>query len=191
MDKQIIRSYIAKRKSKMTLNEIKEKSDKIIETLMQSSVYLNSENLFVYVNYNQEVITTDFIQLSLNQGKRVFVPKIFKEENQDKCMKFIEIHSLDELTSGYYGILEPTEGMSSATEIREGLLVMPGLAFDRKLHRIGYGGGFYDRYLSLPHKFTTVAVCFEFQILDAIPYEVHDFTPNMIITNQEILVNME
>lgn len=100
-------------------------------------------------------------------------------------MKFHRITALSELKPGKYGILEPDN-----TDIREpeqGLMIMPGLAFDKEHHRAGYGGGFYDRYLEQHPAFYKAAVAFSFQIVDHIETERYDLKPDCIITEQAVL----
>lgn len=186
-DKKQIREYIKREKTKLTEEQIIEKSRCIIENVIKLPEYKDAECIFTYVNFNEEVITTAFIDESLRRRKHVFVPKVFREKNS--FMEFIEIEDLSELEAGYMGVPEPIKGLEAVTKCREGLLIMPGLAFDRQFHRIGYGGGFYDRFLSAPHDFKTVAVAYDFQLMDMIPYERHDLKPQIIITNQEILKN--
>lgn len=185
IDKKSVRRWVKNQKAQMTQADIALQSQCIMEKLMAMPEYDGLENLFIYVNFNEEVVTTKLIEESLRKGKRVFVPKIFGDE--EKYMEFLEIKSLSDLEEGYYGISEPKGEVENATRLRKGLLVMPGLAFDREFHRIGYGGGFYDRYLSPKHEFFTVAVGFDFQLMDLIPYEEFDLQPQVIVTNQELL----
>ncbi|MDO5402917.1 MAG: 5-formyltetrahydrofolate cyclo-ligase [Eubacteriales bacterium] len=185
-DKKSIRELIKEKKSLLTQEDIALKSRKIMGTIMQLDQYKSSDKVFTYVNFNEEVVTSGLIVESLNNKKKVFVPKVFKGEKN--FMEFVEIHDLSELREGYYGVMEPQAGLDAKTDIREGLFIMPGLAFDRNFHRIGYGGGFYDRFLSRPHKFDMVAVAFDFQLMDNIPFEEHDLRPEIIVTDNEVLV---
>lgn len=184
--KKSIRRFIKEKKSLLTESDIACRSRIITDKIMSLDQYRECTNIFTYVNFNEEVVTTELIAKSLKNNKRVFVPKVFKDDVS--FMEFIEIKDLPELKPGYYGVPEPELGLEYKTSIREGLFIMPGLAFDRRLNRIGYGGGFYDRYLSEPHRFHTVAAAFDFQLLDEIPYEEHDLKPEMIVTEKEVLI---
>jgi len=140
-------------------------------------------------------IITDRLELSnksLERGKKVYVPKVIinKEDMSDKYMEFVRINSYDDLQDGYMGIKEP---VSDDYEIpQDGLLVMPGLAFDVTLNRIGYGGGFYDRYLvKNGDRYYKTAICFDYQVLDDIPAEEFDIRPDMIITDKRIITAQE
>lgn len=101
-------------------------------------------------------------------------------------MIFYEITSMDDLEPGYFGILEPKEGLAKATG-EDGLMIMPGVAFDPFRHRVGYGGGFYDRYLSVHTKHSTAALAFEFQMLEEVPVEPTDLLPDVVITEGQLI----
>ena len=101
-------------------------------------------------------------------------------------MEFYRISDEHDLISGYMGIMEPSDTCVKA-ECRNGLFIMPGLAFDYDFHRIGYGGGFYDRYLSADNTFVKAALAFDFLLLDSIPYEEHDLKPDYIITQTQFI----
>ena len=182
LSKKEIRKYITDRKNAMTEDEKVSKSLRIQELLFESPEYAAAENVFVYVSYNQEVITDGIIQQSIRDGKSVFVPRI----NNDNIMEFYRIISMeDDLKPGKFGIYEPVGDCRD--DSRKGLMVMPGLAFDRDFHRIGYGGGYYDRYLACENCMVKAAVAFEFQILEEVPHDEFDISPDMIITENHIL----
>ena len=108
------------------------------------------------------------------------MPKVYGRD-----MKFHRITTLSELKPGKYGILEPDN--TDICEPEQGLMIMPGLAFDKEHHRAGYGGGFYDRYLEQHPAFYKAAVAFSFQIVDHIETESYDLKPDCIITEQAVL----
>ena len=157
-----------------------------------SKEYQDNDNIIIYVSYNQDVDNSGIINKSLERGKKVYVPKVIinKEDRSDKYMEFVRINSYDDLQDGYMGIKEP---VSDDYEIpQDGLLVMPGLAFDVTLNRIGYGGGFYDRYLvKNGDRYYQTAICFDYQVLDDIPAEEFDIRPDMIITDKRIITAQE
>ena len=179
--KKEIRKYIKNIKSLMDSQEVMEKSNRIQNLLMEQDEYKKAENIYIYVNYNQEVITTDIIKKSLSFGKNVYVPKIQKD-----VIKFHQIHSFEEdLALGSYEILEPM--IELPDDLRDGLLIMPGLAFDMEFHRIGYGGGFYDKYLSLPNSHIKLALAYDFQIFDLIATDEFDRKVDVIITQDLVI----
>ena len=187
--KSEIRHVISDMKKNMDINQIDSLSDIITDKLIQSKEYEESENILIYVSYNQEVKTDKIINKSIENGKKVYVPKVFHKFMDDKdvkYMEFVRITSLDELVPGFKGIPEPVS--DEYTELNSGLIVMPGIAFDNSRNRIGYGGGFYDRYL-MKHMsdFFKVAVCFDYQVVEDIPSEEFDIRPDIIITDRRII----
>jgi 5-formyltetrahydrofolate cyclo-ligase len=140
------------------------------------------ECFFPFVSYGTEVDTIQMIHQVLQEGKKkVAVPRVQGEE-----MTFYRITSLKDLAKGYQGILEPVT--QSCMTAAEGVLLLPGLAFDRQKNRVGYGGGYYDRYLARyqTEKLVTVALAFDFQIVDAIEAESFDVRPQWIVTEKGI-----
>ena len=100
-------------------------------------------------------------------------------------MTFYRLEDFSQLKPGYFGIPEPEEG--EAAEWEDALIIMPGVAFDRENHRVGYGGGFYDRFLEKHPGLTRMALAFGFQILESVPAESTDICPEIIVTEEEIL----
>jgi len=179
--KKDVRNYIKNIKNSMNSQEVIEKSVQIQNLLMEQEEYKKAENIYIYVNYNQEVITTDIIRMSLLAGKNVYVPKVYND-----AIKFHLIHSFeDDLAPGAYGILEPVSDVTD--DLRDGLLIMPGLAFDLEFHRIGYGGGYYDKYLALPNSHLKLALAYDFQIFDLITTDEFDRKVDVIITQDLVI----
>lgn len=183
--KSEIRRYITDIKKNMKVSQIDILSDIITNKLISSKEYIDNDNILIYVSYNQEVKTDRIISHSLECGKKVYVPKVLKTTS-DKHMEFVRIHSVGELAPGYMGIYEPVS--NEYTVLKQGLVVMPGIAFDDKKNRIGYGGGFYDRYLKNNMScFFKTAICFDYQIVEYIPNEPFDIKPDKIITEKRII----
>ena len=181
--KKEIRKHIKYMKNLMDPLEVINKSTLIGNLFMKQEEYKKAQSIYIYVNYNQEVITTGIIKDSLKAGKNVYVPKV-----QDDIIRFYQINSFeDDLAPGAYGILEQTSNLADAS--RDGLLIMPGLAFDREFHRIGYGGGFYDKYLALPNSHIKLALAYDFQILDLIATDELDMKVDLIITQDFVIRN--
>lgn len=182
MTKKEARKYVQSMKADLTPEEIASRSRQIMNRLKQCEVFLRTENILTYVSYNQEVDTHALIKDCLLMGKKVYVPKVC-----GKQMDFHQITSFQMLRPGTYGILEPDNEMQPEWDSLCGLMIMPGLAFDRQLHRVGYGGGFYDRYLCGRSGIVKAAVCFDFQVLRQIETEPHDLKPDLLICEHEIL----
>ncbi len=177
--KQEARTIVKQKKREMKSEEILKNSKIIFEKIVDLPEFQQNDKILTYVSYNQEVETHTFITQCIAQGKEVYVPKV-----HGKVMKFHRIHDLSELKPGTMGILEP---VNEPEEVSEGLMIMPGLAFDISRNRVGYGGGFYDKYLENHSKMQTIAVCFDVQIFDEILVEAYDLKPEMIVTETRIL----
>lgn len=171
----------------------------IREKVFRQKTYRDAQIILAYVNYRSEVDTRMLIEKALADGKQVFVPKVSGDD-----MEFWQIQALSDLQSGYRGIPEPAEHVSfpewMAGRTDTVMMWMPGAAFDKERHRIGYGRGYYDRYLSNMSdekggfridvrelRLRTAALAYGCQILRRIPYEEHDIKPDMVITEMEIL----
>lgn len=182
MDKNEVRQLIKAYRQKLTDEDVKIQSRLIIDRLKKSDIYKTSENVFLYISYNREVDTYMLLSQCFMDGKKVYAPKVLSKTD----MEFYCIQNEHDLVSGYMGIMEPSDSCEKANT-RDGLFIMPGLAFDYDFHRIGYGGGFYDRYLSVDNTFIKAALAFDFQLLESIPYEEHDLKPDYIITQTQFI----
>lgn len=175
MNKQELRRAIRERKRAMTEEEIVERSSALAEKFYNSPAYQAASTIYGYLPYNQEVRTVPMLQRALDDGKRVAVPKVYGEE-----MRFIYLNDLTQVSKGYAGIPEPIADAPVA-EDKEALVLMPGLAFDPQGHRIGYGGGFYDRFLAQEPHHPTLALCYEFQMQAHLDTEEFDIPVDTIL----------
>ena len=193
MDKKTIRKRISERKKKMTCEEVGFLSSQLTEFFCRLEEYQQAECLFAYLSFNQEVQTDEIIRHALAQGKRVAVPRVHED-----TIRFYYITSLEQdCRPGYLGIREPADGLETADgKEMNVLMLMPGLAFDRTGGRVGYGKGFYDRYLASAFvsissasiddapkvRFWKVALCYDFQIVEQIDAEPHDIRADLLIS---------
>ncbi len=175
MDKQAIRRSIREQKRAMTLEEIDRASMKLGELLAKSSLYQKAKTLYGYLPYNQEVRTVPMLERALRDGKRVAVPKIYGDE-----MKFIYLDDFSKVKKNQWGIPEPVEDGPIGDD-PEALVLMPGLAFDKQGNRIGYGGGFYDKFLQAEPSHPTLALCYGFQVLPQLETEEFDIPADCVL----------
>ena len=175
MDKKALRAMIRQKKQSMTLAQIEEKSAVLAALLQSSPLYQNAKTIYGYLPYNQEVRTVPMLAQALAAGKKVAVPKVFGD-----TMKFIYITDLELTAPGYAGIPEPIADTPEADD-PTALVLMPGLAFDPQGHRIGYGGGFYDRFLEDEPNHPTLALCYDFQLLPHLDTEAHDIPVDCVL----------
>lgn len=175
MDKKALRNMIRQKKRAMTEAQIEEKSCLLREKFVTSPQYRQAKTVYGYLPYNQEVRTVPILERALADGKRVAVPKIYGDE-----MKFIYLTDLCLVEKNAMGIPEPIADEPVADD-PTALVLMPGVAFDPQGHRIGYGGGFYDRFLAAEPEHPTVALCYEFQMLPAIETEEYDIPVDCVL----------
>lgn len=198
IEKKLLRKEMLELRDRMPEKEWQEKSQKIEAAFLKLPEYQSAEYILCYVNYRNEAETRSLLQKSLQFGKHVYCPAVC-----GKSMSFYEIFSFRELECGYRGIQEPAERSKERLFVipKTGtvFIILPGAVFDKACHRIGYGGGYYDRYLAelfqaaeaaeekASAEILTAAAAFSFQIKKEIPYEEHDICPQIIITEKEIL----
>lgn len=175
MDKKELRRSIRERKRAMTEVEIVSRSEKLGVLFAQSEAYKAAKTIYGYLPYNQEVRTVPMLEQALRDGKRVAVPKVYGDE-----MKFLYLDDLTKVSKGYAGIPEPIADEPVADD-KTALVLMPGLAFDPAGHRIGYGGGFYDKFLAAEPNHPTLALCYEFQMLPELHTEEHDIPVDTVL----------
>lgn len=179
--KKDIRRRVLKERNSITEKEWEEKSHSIFKKVVTHPFFLKADTIYCYVDYQREVGTRKIIKRAWELGKQVAVPKVEGAE-----MQFYYIQDFGQLQYGYRQILEPIT--ITAADGASGLVIMPGAAFDGKHNRIGYGKGFYDKYLDQYSNLKTLAIAFEMQMVEEIPAEPYDFRPQVIITEEQIYV---
>lgn len=179
MDKKILRKQMLQKRRGLLDEAVKKNSAAVMQRLTANAVYRDAVCILTYISTDHEVDTTELIRRAWTENKQVFVPRVC-----GKGMEFYRIHSFEEVEPGAYGILEPKGTEISKAE--KGLLIVPGVAFDKSGNRIGYGGGFYDAYISRYPDLKKVALAYEFQVLETIPAEDFDQAVDMIITENHI-----
>lgn len=175
MDKKTLRGLVREKKRRLSPREIAKASEILGDMLRQTPVYRQARAIYGYLPYNQEVNTLPILRRALQDGKRVAVPKVYGGE-----MRFLWIADLAQTASGYCGIPEPIADEPLADD-PTALVLTPGLAFDASGGRIGYGGGFYDKFFALEPGHPTVALCYDFQLFDTLPVERFDVPVDLVL----------
>lgn len=175
MDKTALRREIREKKRAMLEAEMISRSEKLGALFVQSQAYQNANTVYGYLPYNQEVRTVPMLEQALRDGKRVAVPKIYGD-----TMRFIYLNDLSKVEKNTMGIPEPVED-GPVAEDKTALVLMPGLAFTKQGDRMGYGGGFYDRFLAEEQDHPTVALCYDFQIVESLPTEEFDIPVDTVL----------
>ncbi len=182
MMKQELRNRYLQRRNDLSMQERKEKSIQVLQNLQKLPEFQRAQSVLIYLNYRSEVETIPFVEELLRcKEKRIFVPKVCGMD-----IWFYEITSTEDVESGYQGILEPKEGTAEFSakklDIQKCLMVLPGSVFDRKCNRMGYGKGFYDRFMKLVPKMYGAGLAFDCQVAPALPIQAHDYRMNALIT---------
>ena len=157
----------------------------LTERILGHQWFYNSHIILGFASCGSEIDTRELLQEALRLGKRLFLPKVTGEEQAQ--MRFFRVRRLEELKEGYKGILEPSESCEeyiySEAEAPNTLMLMPGAAFDSYRNRIGYGKGFYDRFLADKEalQLRTIAVGYRCQLVDEIPADHGDIRPYQVI----------
>ena len=175
MNKKELRARIRAQKRAMTEAEIVEKSIRLGELFLASDAYQKAKTVYGYLPYNQEVRTVAMLEQALADGKRVAVPKCYGDE-----MRFIFMDDLSKVEKGYANIPEPIADEPVADD-ETALVLMPGMAFDPQGHRIGYGGGFYDKFLAKEPNHPTLALCYDFQMVEYLETEEFDIPVDTVL----------
>lgn len=187
IQKSLRKETLAKR-DRLSETERLQYSRQILKKVTALPEYQTADWILAYASFRSEVDTKELIDRALADRKRVLLPKVEGSE-----MHFWEIHSREELKEGFRGIMEPEPDEKQIPEKdafrgQKVMMWMPGAAFDAKRNRIGYGGGYYDRYLAgMPEcELCTAALGFSCQIIEEIPVQRHDIAPDLVITEMEI-----
>jgi 5-formyltetrahydrofolate cyclo-ligase len=172
---------------KLSQKDIIAKSNEIKSKLFDSAKFKAAQSIIFFVSFKNEVRTEAMIKEALDLGKRVIVPITNIKENK---LELLELKDYDqELTEGTYGILEPKQEYRRPVNFSNAdLVICPGLAFDRKGNRLGYGGGYYDRLLTQDLTINRVAICFDFQIINKVVVDEYDIKMNKIISESRELI---
>ncbi|WP_027407800.1 5-formyltetrahydrofolate cyclo-ligase [Anoxybacteroides tepidamans] len=184
-EKKAIRMQIQKRLRQLDETEKRIYDQQIAEKLYELPVWQQATTIGITVSKGHEVNTKPIIEKAWQEGKIVCVPKC---DPALKTMTFRAIRSFDQLESVYFGLQEPIEAITE--EISAGdisVMIVPGVCFSEDGYRIGYGGGYYDRYLQHFLK-PTISLAYHFQIVPQLPVEPHDIPVGMIITNDKVIV---
>ena len=180
--KKEIRSHYLKIRNALSIQEKEEKSSRIIQHLKELKEFQTAKCLLIYLNYRSEAETIPFVKEQLQRkDKRIFAPKVYGMD-----LQFREVTSISDVEEGYQGILEPREEcpefFSQKIPISECLMILPGTVFDKNCNRVGYGKGFYDRFMQKCPSMVGIGLGFECQIAPFLPVEEHDYRMNALIT---------
>lgn len=184
-DKSSIRKNVLALRDFLNPEDKREKDDSIFEKVISSPEYKRSKGVLLFASFRSEINTDKIILHSLEIGKVTVLPVVDREE---KRLRLYRIEGMEDLKPGYIGIPEPRSRTGEMSLRDMDFILVPGLAFDIKCARIGYGGGYYDKLLgSISDRPFLLAPAYEEQIVDDIPVEEHDIRMDMVLTEKRII----
>jgi 5-formyltetrahydrofolate cyclo-ligase len=176
--KRDIRQQLRAQRNQMAPEAVTSKSRQITDVLIHSELFQKCASVFTYLDVQNEVQTRPLIDWCFQIGKPVFVPAVRKEG-----LFFSQITDFVHLKEGVFGILDPTDSVFVEPDSRS-LFVIPGLGFDENGGRIGYGAGYYDKYLFCRSSLCLLGICFEEQIVSTLPAEKTDIFMDAVLTEK-------
>ncbi|HTA76460.1 MAG TPA: 5-formyltetrahydrofolate cyclo-ligase [bacterium] len=183
--KSVYRQNMKDQKALVTPEAAEIAAHSIWNQLKEESFFKKAKRIAAFCSVGNEISTKLILEGVLSSGKELYLPKTDKGQT---LVQFIGVKDLTKLVTGPFEILEPSAGTALPPDQID-LILVPGLAFDARGHRLGYGQGYYDRYLPLlrPGCFT-LGIAYSFQIIDKMPNAEHDIPVNAVLTDKYILL---
>ncbi len=198
--KPVLRAAMLAQRKKISPTQIQQKSRQLHTAFVQEDVWKQARSVGLYMALAGEVATVPLVEQAWQEGKRVYLPRCHKGKRGE--MDFIACTSHEDVAVGAYGIIEPKAELAVRTEAilsaQNGvwdldLLLVPGVAFDTQGYRIGFGGGYYDRFLQRVYAPTTqqrtrcLGVAFTWQVVKSVPFDAWDMPMHGLLTEEGVL----
>lgn len=183
MDKLILRTEHKNKRLAQDKTDAKNKSHKICETLFSLPEYKKAKKIMVYLSAKGEVLTHEIIVRAKADGKELSAPVC----RENSLMDAVRFSDFEDLKEGAFHILAPTGNETFLPEELD-LIIAPGCVFGRNKHRIGYGKGYYDRFIKKAKNACTVGLAYSFNLIDSVPKGEFDMPLNIIITENEVIL---
>jgi 5-formyltetrahydrofolate cyclo-ligase len=180
--KASIRRVVLSRRARITADRRAEAGAAIAERLLALPEVAEAERILAFVSIGSEVSTADLLAAVLENGRTLLLPFV----SEDGTMRASVVGSLAELEPGFRGIPEPRARMPVDPTFASAIVV-PGVAFDPRGGRLGFGGGFYDAFLANAPGVPKVGICFEVQLVDEVPMEQHDVSVDIVVTEERVV----
>lgn len=161
---------------------IENASDSVCEKLAKCQEFKDAKTVLLYYPTKNEISTLPIFELCLKMGKTVAFPVC---RNDNSSLLFRKINRIDSLLPSSFGLLEPSEDNEQIHPDKSAICIVPALAFSRNGHRLGYGRGFYDRFLT-DFEGVTIGICYSSLVVDALPSNRHDVPVDILITESEV-----
>lgn len=183
--KSVTRKEVKKKLQNLNIKKYNTWSNCIANTLYETTWWRKATVIALTISRDREVSTIPIIERAWSSGKEVVIPKC---DPYNHTMKFYRITSFSQLETVYFGLKEPIVEQTTYYKPEEiDLMIVPGVVFSRSGYRIGYGGGYYDRYLA-DFQGMKISLAFTVQLQKEVPFEPHDVPVEAIITNEGITV---
>lgn len=176
MNKTDVRSEMIAMRRRLSTDSVEKCSIIISNRVIEHPVFKKSDKILLYSAINNEVDTKNIFKYAIENNKKVYFPRVNSQN-----IEFYEVKSLDELKGGYMSILEPINLRNLYETNTTSCIIVPGVAFDKSLNRLGYGGGFYDRFLAKNNGIYRIAIGYSTQMVDKLPLEQFDVKMDTII----------
>ena len=185
--KRELRKQIFQRRDRLSAEEIREYSRQIARRLYGLPEYRESRVIMFFLSFRSEVDTRSMVEESLARGKEVLVPKALPDSREMIASRLLDCR--EDLAPGAYGIPEPKESALRVVDpLQIDLLIVPGVAFSEDGRRLGYGGGYYDRFFGrLRPGVPLLALAFELQIVPEVPVQPWDRPVDLIVTEKRVI----
>jgi 5-formyltetrahydrofolate cyclo-ligase len=187
-EKSHIRKEVISRRDALSISVRKAKDESIRSRLLALPEFIKARTILFYASFRSEVDTIELLENSLLEGKTAVLPRV---DTSTTSLILYSIRSMEDLAPGHFGVQEPCENAERRIDPADiDIIIVPGVAFDERCNRLGYGKGFYDRLL---HRRSgpAVALAYEEQILKSIPSDSHDIKMDKIITDKRTIQRYE
>lgn len=188
MDKKLLRKKLLQKRNDLDKKTKKIYDRQIFDKFFDLKCVINAKDIFIYVGYGSEINTISIIKKLIEMGKNIYIPYTYKNS---RIMKMTKLKDPDlELEPGFKNIPEVKKEYRCFYEGKIDIIVLPGLAFDNMLNRLGYGGGYYDTFISnLDYMPLKLGMCYDFQLLPNLPTEKFDKKIDLLITEKSLKHN--
>ena len=186
MDKKQLRKEIICLRDALSVAKRNDKAEIIIKKLLATELYQKANHIMLFAAFGSELNLLPLLETIIKEGKHAYLPVVDKKTNR---ILPIEVHTLEDLKPGCYGIPEPSpDNYHETTPILLDLIITPAVAFDTDKYRIGYGAGYYDRFFaSLQKAIIKVGVGFDEQLIQEVPREPHDIQLDYVLTDKRFI----
>ena len=185
--KDNLRKNILIERKNMRIEDVTDFSNKIIDTIKELPEFKNSKNIMLYLSFNNEVNTYPLVKWCLDNDKTVIAPYCIQCNKEIVPYKITNLEN--DLIKSTFGVMEPKQDLLEKVNIEDiDLILVPGVAFDEHCNRIGFGAGYYDRFLCKKSKNTpAIGMAYNYQIIDKVPTDEYDVPLDFIITEKRVI----